>query len=65
MWQMKINDFFKLLRDDMGVGVYFDAVRGVINFRVFADQLLLHLKRMTFRPICSSEIILTLLINQG
>lgn len=39
VWQMKINDFFKLLRDDMGVGVYFDAVRGVINFHVFTDQL--------------------------
>lgn len=38
VWPMKISDFFKLLRDDMGVGVYFDQTRGVINFHAFVDQ---------------------------
>lgn len=35
VWQLKINEFFKLLRDDMGVAVYFDATRGTISFYPF------------------------------
>jgi hypothetical protein len=37
VWQIKISDFFKLLRDDMGVGIYFDSTRGTVTFRSFVD----------------------------
>lgn len=37
VWQIKISDFFKLLRDDMGVGVFFDNTRGVVSFYTFNE----------------------------
>ncbi|WP_273210822.1 hypothetical protein [Runella zeae] len=37
VWQMKLNEFFKLLRDDMGVAVFFDATRQVIVFKTFVE----------------------------
>lgn len=37
VWQMKLNEFFKLLRDDMGVAVFFDATRQIIVFKTFVE----------------------------
>lgn len=37
VWQMKLNEFFKLLRDEMGVGVFFEATRNTITFKPFIE----------------------------
>jgi hypothetical protein len=37
VWQMTIADFFRFLRDEMGVGVFFDATRSSIHFYAFTE----------------------------
>ena len=37
VWNMKLNEFFKFLRSDLGVGVFFDNQTGRAIFRTFVE----------------------------
>lgn len=65
VWNMKLNDFFRVLRNDLGVGVFFDDHGGRMLFYSFvelasegenldiSDSLL---KGMEFKPVVSGGL---------